>query len=208
MPARAAASSNSNSKKHLDLWDVGRMIKFIEQEAEQKAHEIEIKAKEQYAIEIAEYTIRNIEKCDKEKSEEMAKIKAEKTIAEGKLRSKATICMAKEKEKACFKLMQQVYKSCENIPLSKSLAKTSINKFQFILPEEKMIIYVKQVDRATIEPFLTGKDYSIHNLDDKLLGGIVIHNQSRTLLINSSYMERARKSEIFSMPEIQRRLFK
>ncbi|KAI5184962.1 V-type H+-transporting ATPase subunit E [Nematocida homosporus] len=210
MPARAATSSgnNNSNRKHIDVWDVGRMLKFIEQESEQKAHEIRIKANEEYSIEIAELAIQSSERVKQQKSDEMAKIKAEKTIAEGKLRSNAILTLSSAKEKVCSQIMKEVCGLLSNRSLSKKLATAAISKFKTILPDEHMVIYVPEKDKALLSSLLSPSEFTFEPMHPNLLGGIVIRNTSRTVLINSSFLERAAKIEKRVMPGLQAALFR
>jgi V-type H+-transporting ATPase subunit E len=209
MPARAATSSDHHTRRHnMDVWDMGRMLKFIEQESEQKAHEIRIKANEEYSIEIAEMAVQSTKKINSQKAEEMNQIQLEKVIAEGKLRTNASITLARAKEEALNGIMKKVCEAAVNRPLSQTIAQKTIDQFRQILPKEKMFVYVMDGDRALAESLLGGSEYAIEHMDSSLLGGVVIRNASRTVLVNNSYLERARKIEILMMPSLRAVLFK
>lgn len=191
----------------MDVWDMGRMLKFIEQESEQKAHEIRIKANEEYSIEIAEMAVQSAKKINRQKTEEMNQIQLEKVIAEGKLRTNASIALARAKEEALNGIMKKVCEAVANRPLSQKVAQKTISQFKQILPQEKMFVYVMPRDKALAESLLQGCNYAIEPMDKSLFGGMVIRNASRTVLVNNSYLERARKIEILMMPSLRAVLF-
>jgi len=209
MPTRTAAPSEHQMKKHnIDVWDMGRMLKFIEQESEQKAHEILVKANEEYAIRIAELAVQSTKKISQQKVEEMNKIRSECIIAEGKLRSNALLTLAAAREKVINRIMEEACRAVSEEPLSEEVAKNTIERFRSILPNEEMFVHVLEKDKAVVEKLLRNAKYTYAKMDSSLLGGIVIHNALRTVLVNNSYIERVRKTETKIMPAIRKALFK
>ncbi|KAI5190160.1 V-type H+-transporting ATPase subunit E [Nematocida sp. AWRm77] len=208
MPARAATSSEHQARKHsMDAWDMGRMLKFIEQESEQKAHEIRIKANEEYSIEIAEMAVKSARNINLQKKEEISRIQLEKVVAEGKLRLNSSITLSCAKEEALNELMKEVCASVASKSLSVSVAQDTIDQFKRILPNEKMFVYIMEKDRNTAESLLQGSNYVIERMDSALLGGMVIRNATRSVLINNSYLERVKKIETLMMPSLRAVLF-
>ncbi|KAI5192689.1 V-type H+-transporting ATPase subunit E [Nematocida minor] len=207
MTGKPLTTDHGNRKYAVDGWDMGRMLKFIEQESEQKANEIKIKANEKYAIEVAEMAVKSMKKINQQKTEEIHKIKSEKTIAEGKLRSKASITIAREKEQIINKILNKTIEKCQDQPLTTKLAQDAIGKYRFIFPCGKMIIYVRNQDRKVVESLLSPEEYTIEEMQENLLGGIVIRNEERTVLVNNSYLERIRCAGEKIQPVIQKVLF-
>ncbi|KAI5181891.1 V-type H+-transporting ATPase subunit E [Nematocida sp. AWRm80] len=208
MPVRAANASERGARRsNMEVWDMGRMLRFIEQESEQKAHEIRIKANEEYSVDIAELAVQSQKKVEQQKREEIAKIRAEKTIAEGKLRFSASIALSKEKDLAVRKIMTRVAEECKTQPLSESIIKYSVSKFRQILPETEMIIYAMDKDIEIIRSTLSNEKYTLEPMHSTLLGGIVIRDPQRIVLINNSYLERLKETEQKIMPILRKVLF-
>lgn len=204
---RASITSGDCGKKHANTWEMGKIHKFILQESEQKAREIRIKANEEYSIELAELTMQSMERVNQQKIDEINRIKAYKTIREGQIRSRCAILLAQEKEKIYAEIMKNACEICRSIRLSPKLATDAIELFKKIAATEKMIIYVLEEDRKVIIPLLADSVYTFKPLDLKFLGGIVICNADKTVLVNNSYLERARKIENLAMPLLQKELF-
>lgn len=207
MTGKPLSKGHEGRKYSVDGWDMGRMLKFIEQESEQKAQEIRIKANEEYALEVAEKAVRSLEKINRQKTEEMNKIKSEKIIAEGKLRAKANITIAKEKEKIVRRILIKATENSKGVLLSRELAEEAVKKFKFVNPQERMIIYVRNEDRNILKKILREEEYSVEEMSDSLIGGIVIRNEGRTVLVDNSYLERIRKTVQNIQPIIQKFLF-
>lgn len=207
MTGKPLMKGHEGRKYAVDGWDMGRMLKFIEQESEQKAQEIRIKANEEYALEVAEAAVKSMEKISQQKAEEIHKIKSEKTIAEGILRAKANITTAKEKEHIVSRILNKAAEKCREQPLTKELAEDAINKYRFIFPSEKMVIYVREQDRGVVASLLKKEEYIVEQMNESLLGGIVIRNQERTVLVNNSYIERIKKTGERIQPMVQKVLF-
>ncbi|OAG31897.1 V-type H+-transporting ATPase subunit E [Nematocida displodere] len=209
MTTRASTSSEHGRKHSIEPWDMGRMLKFIEQESEQKAHEIKIKANEEYSIAIAELALESERKINRQKANEMNQIKTERTIAEGKLRSNAALSLAREKEKVFNKVMKEVCLLCANQKLSEKIIKETVEKYTRISPNTQMFIHAQEQDIPAITAHVKslGVAYSIEPMHKNLLGGIVIRNEEKTILVNNSYLERIRKTEVLVMPVIRQTLF-
>ncbi|KAI5138744.1 V-type H+-transporting ATPase subunit E [Nematocida ausubeli] len=194
-------------KYAVDGWDMGRMLKFIQQEAEQKAQEIKIKANEDYRLKVSELAVRSVQKINREKEEEMHKIHMERIIAEGKLRAKASLGIAKQKEHTINKIQSTAIERCKSHALTVQLAKETIQKYRFIFSEKKMVVHVKEQDRRVVEELLKGENYKIEALHESMLGGIVIRDEERTVLVNNSYLERIRLAIQKIQPVVQRVVF-
>lgn len=207
MTGKPLTTGLGGRKYAVDGWDMGRMLKFIEQEAEQKAHEIKLKANEEYGLKVAEMAVISTKKVNKQKEKEINKIRSEKTIAEGKLRAKANMAIAKQKEQAMNAILNSATEKCRNQPLSKTLAEDAIKKYRFIFPEKKMIIHVKNSDRKTVESLLSSGEYQIEEMHESLIGGIVIRDEERTVLVNNSYLERLRCTAEKVQPLVQKVIF-
>ncbi|KAH9387265.1 V-type H+-transporting ATPase subunit E [Nematocida major] len=194
-------------KYAVDGWDMGRMLKFIEQESEQKAHEIDVQSNEDYGVKVAEMAVESMKRINKQKEEEIEKIRSERVIAEGILRSKAGIAISKQKEQTMNRILNSAMEKCRSIPLRKSLAEDAIRRYRHVCPNEKMFVYVKQSDAHLLKSILKEGEYAVETMGDSLLGGIVIRNEDRTVLINNSYLERIRCIEREAHPIVQRLVF-
>lgn len=212
MTANPFTASGGAPKKHkIENWDMGRMLRFIEQESEQKANEIRIKAKEEHSIEIAELAIQNVKKIGLQKKEEIAQIEIEKTVAEGEIRSAAALLLTAEKEKILNNIISRVTDICAGVPLSRRVFEKSVRAYRKILPNDQIVIYVLEEEIPTVTEYLEQsgcRNYTILKMDRAVLGGIVIRNESRTVLINNSYLERIRKAAEMAMPALSALIFK
>ncbi|EIJ94679.1 V-type H+-transporting ATPase subunit E [Nematocida parisii] len=194
-------------KYAVDGWDMGRMLKFIQQEAEQKTQEIKIKANEDYRLRVSELAVTSTQKINKMREEEMHRIQMDKTIAVGKLRAKACLSIAKQKEHTINRILNTAAEKCKNSLLTEKLVKETVEKYRYIFPKKEMIIHIQEKNKSIVKNLLNGEDYRIEPLNEDMLGGIVIRDEERTVLVNNSYLERLRCAGDKVQPIIQKIIF-
>lgn len=214
MPNQATTSSSrgvESRSRAIDGWDMSRMLKFIEQESEQKAHELKIKANEEYSIEVAELAQKATTKITEDAKKEIARLQTHRVVSEGKMRCEANLLQMKEKEKIAKSIMGAVCEQCASKGVPRGLILSTLRAFQAAAEKSEFVVYVQDKDRDFTQGVLEKKApgrFEILKMNQDLLGGIVIRDKGKTMLVNNSYLERIKSLEGLLMPMLSKSFFK
>jgi V-type H+-transporting ATPase subunit E len=205
-----SAAGGERKSKMVDGWDMSRMLKFIEQDSEEKAHELTVKANEEYSIEVAELTLKETTMINERHRRELAGLQLEKVISEGRMRSEASIRQMREKDAIISSLFCELCERCSKERMGASFIKRSVERlFDLRGREGRPSIYVMDKDRECVEALVASEGWraEVQRMEESLLGGIVVRDGESRVLVNNSFLRRIKKIEASLMPLVRKALF-
>ena len=206
------------------LTELKKMVSFIRQEAVEKAHEIQVKADEEFAIEKARIVRQEAQAIDEAFERKKKNVERAQKIAKSHRSNKARLQLLEAREKQLLGVFEAAAKKLTTLSSDaatyKDLLANLLLQGLFKLNENKVLVTVRSTDVQTVQDLVadakakyketTGRETEAtvqEGLPGDCAGGVRLSALGERIVVNNTLEERLHLLEEKLLPELRFELF-
>ncbi|KAI2639388.1 ATPase, V1/A1 complex, subunit E [Xylaria nigripes] len=206
--------------------ELRKMTAFIKQEASEKAHEIEIKANQEFSIEKSKLVREDTDAIDAMYAKKTKQASMTQQITRSTVANKTRLRVLSARQELLDGIFEQTSKELAGVSKDKgkykNILKGLLLEGMYALNEDKVAVRARKADTDMVKDAIKGAEEEFkkamktsctveideqNSLPDGSAGGIVILGGNGKIEINNTFEERLRLLQSSALPAVRKALF-